>query len=390
MSIYKSVFAFVLCFLGSNMAIAQVVNAPFGTSNAIVGPPGGSAGCVQLYATATTLAGCVGTIAKIGTQDVGFPGEVFVVDTPTTVASGAIQFSENWDLNLVANETGEHLEHYSIMNLNGTVNYSAGGGDAPLWGTVNVNTTGTVGAVGNPTTGVAGQVDFLAGATGGVVTGLFGTCQAGFNATLTSCSGVWGQVSSTVGDTITNASDFYAQAPLGGSTGYQIFFGYFEEGIGGAAAQAFDEWYDERGVWAIHSINTFNAVYQARPALYNPQFTKFSLTQLNTNSYERIVTQWESNEAVVRTEAGSGAGTLRRLGLGGAGVDILTGGFDITTNVVNPFIMAKNTQAATAPAAGNCDLRWVAGTNAGTGKIVAACGTSATEVTIADNIGSGF
>lgn len=59
-------------------------------------------------------------------------------------------------------------------------------------------------------------------------------------------------------------------------------------------------------------------------------------------------------------------------------------------NVVNPFQQAKNTQTATAPGAAKCDLRWIAGTIGSSGKIVAACGTSATEVTIADNVGTGL
>lgn len=64
--------------------------------------------------------------------------------------------------------------------------------------------------------------------------------------------------------------------------------------------------------------------------------------------------------------------------------------FKLNVDVVNPFIQTKNTQAATAPGATLCDLRWIAGTIGSSGKIVAACGTSATEVTIADNVGAGF
>ena len=52
--------------------------------------------------------------------------------------------------------------------------------------------------------------------------------------------------------------------------------------------------------------------------------------------------------------------------------------------------LAKITTAATAPGAGQARLAFVAGTNAGTGKLVAYAGTSATPVTIMDNIGAGF
>lgn len=51
---------------------------------------------------------------------------------------------------------------------------------------------------------------------------------------------------------------------------------------------------------------------------------------------------------------------------------------------------AKVTAAATAPGAGLARLAFVAGTTAGTGKLVAYCGTSNTPVTIMDNVGAGF
>lgn len=65
------------------------------------------------------------------------------------------------------------------------------------------------------------------------------------------------------------------------------------------------------------------------------------------------------------------------------------GSATLTADVVNPFINAKNTQTATAPGAGKADLRWIAGTIAGTCKLVANAGTSATEVTIVDSVGGG-
>jgi len=55
-----------------------------------------------------------------------------------------------------------------------------------------------------------------------------------------------------------------------------------------------------------------------------------------------------------------------------------------------PNIFPKTSASATAPGTGGCTLRMEAGTNSGTGKLVAYCGTSATGVTIADNIGASF
>lgn len=49
----------------------------------------------------------------------------------------------------------------------------------------------------------------------------------------------------------------------------------------------------------------------------------------------------------------------------------------------------KSTASAVAPGAGNAAFRWLAGTNAGTCKLVGNAGTSATEVTIVDNVGGG-
>lgn len=54
------------------------------------------------------------------------------------------------------------------------------------------------------------------------------------------------------------------------------------------------------------------------------------------------------------------------------------------------LVLAKETDAAAAPGAGFCVLKAVAGTNAGSGKLIARCGTSTTPVTVVDNIGSGF
>jgi hypothetical protein len=54
------------------------------------------------------------------------------------------------------------------------------------------------------------------------------------------------------------------------------------------------------------------------------------------------------------------------------------------------LVLAKETDAAAAPGAGFCVIKAVAGTNAGSGKLIARCGTSTTAVTITDNIGSGF
>ncbi|RAK51595.1 hypothetical protein [Phenylobacterium soli] len=52
--------------------------------------------------------------------------------------------------------------------------------------------------------------------------------------------------------------------------------------------------------------------------------------------------------------------------------------------------MPKGTDPGTAPGAGFARIQWVAGTTAGTAKLVAYAGTSTTPTTIIDNVGGGF
>ncbi len=104
--------------------------------------------------------------------------------------------------------------------------------------------------------------------------------------------------------------NYWAKAPVigpGSSTPKQ--FAYYSDALGGVAANAFPLWFDEQGAFVVHSINTFDSVYQARPALYNPLVTKFTPTSTN---FERCIPgcQWQTNVANYGTEAG-GTGTLR-------------------------------------------------------------------------------
>ncbi len=55
----------------------------------------------------------------------------------------------------------------------------------------------------------------------------------------------------------------------------------------------------------------------------------------------------------------------------------------------NPLYLSKNAIADAAPGAGYVTFKAVAGTNSGTCKIVMKAGTSATPVTLVDNVGSG-
>lgn len=332
----------------------------------------GSLGCVQLYATSTSFTGCSGTTeALIGNVDPG-ADILGVASTATkTTLSDLVDF--DYSLSPATNHIGSAYATYTSLEANGAVNFP---GAWAAWVTLNENNTGTAGIAGNPNSALAASMNVNIGLTSGYIAGIYSLVSDG-PGTTTQAAGVWSALQ--LGATITSAFDYYAQAPLT-PTGTSTYYSYWSDAVGGlGATNAFPLWFDEQGVFAVHSINAFNAVYQARPALYNPQFTKFTP---GTANYDRVVLQYESNEAVLRTEAG-GTGTLRRLGLGGAGLDILTG------DVANPLVSPKTSVAASAPGAAKADLRWLAGTNAGTCKLVGNAGTSATEVTIVDNVGGG-
>lgn len=123
------------------------------------------------------------------------------------------------------------------------------------------------------------------------------------------------------GGTLTHGYGFNAKV-VGAAATVTDYTHFWGNAVGGKATSAYSFWSDEQGVYRIRSDNTFNSVYQAIPALYNPQFTKYTPGAAN---YERCIPgcQWESNVAVITTEKG-GTGTLRGLRLGDAGVVVST------------------------------------------------------------------
>ncbi len=103
----------------------------------------------------------------------------------------------------------------------------------------------------------------------------------------------------------------------------------------------------------------------------------------STTSLTDSFCQFGDGGAVIGGPTGSskGAGTL----------NVASGFFLNGTNIGSEFVMSKQTAAGTtAPGAGFCKLKWVAGTTSGTGKLMAYCGTSTTGTAIVDNVGAGF
>jgi hypothetical protein len=124
---------------------------------------------------------------------------------------------------------------------------------------------------------------------------------------------------------INTSADLWIEDPTSACCSMSNVTNRYAEYIGsqaGSATNPYDLWIDEAGVFRIKSDNTFNSVYQAIPALYNPQFTKYTPGATN---YERLILgQWESNVATITPQAG-GTGTLRALQLGDASVVVKTG-----------------------------------------------------------------
>jgi hypothetical protein len=360
------------------------------TSAAVTNSPGAlpagcpGAGSVELYLDAThfTCSTNLQWVAAIGNDGQFHAGgastDPFTPTNPQALDRVAVALTGTFT-NLTTSGSGS----YGLL-ANYNVNPSADSGDVPHGFQVAISTP--ISLTHNMTSAVyggeetvihngSGTVQLLAGHETDVENNGPGLVVAmyGQNVDL-SVNQYWGMG----GGLVTTA---YGYSLPSTTNGIGTLFGFWSGAQGGGATNAFPLWFDEPGVFAVHSINTFNAVYQARPALYNPQFAKFTP---GLADFERVALQFESNEAWLRTEAG-GTGTARRMGLGAlAGLDLST------NNVANPFTMPKMSAAAAAPGAAKCDLRLLAGTNANTGKIVINCGTSATEVTIADNIGTGF
>lgn len=143
----------------------------------------------------------------------------------------------------------------------------------------------------------------------------------------------------------------------------------------------------------------------ADPATCTPLSSRiFRNTTSNTTKFCSAANTW--------TVIGSGSGTVTSVSGTALQISVATGtstpvisiptnptlpgtvtatsGFATTGVGATPFLMQRATAAAAAPGAPNCNLRWISGTNANTGKLVAVCGTSATEVTVVDNVGGGL
>lgn len=109
---------------------------------------------------------------------------------------------------------------------------------------------------------------------------------------------------------------FYGLRALISNDGATVTNGYVyhADDMAGFATNGYYAWFDSRGVYRIREDNTFDAVGQAIPALYNPLFTKYVA---GAADFERLVEYWTGNVATFGVEVG-GTGTNRVLNLVGS------------------------------------------------------------------------
>lgn len=129
---------------------------------------------------------------------------------------------------------------------------------------------------------------------------------------------------------------------------------------------------------------------------YNIVFGTGSGTKIGTGTTQKLA--FYNSTPIAQSAATTDLGTvLSDLGLRAAGTayPITTSGLvtigsgTAATGSAGELAMAKIAATGTAPGANYCKEEWVCGTNAGSAKKIAYCGTSTTPVTIVDNVGSG-
>jgi hypothetical protein len=92
---------------------------------------------------------------------------------------------------------------------------------------------------------------------------------------------------------------------------------------------------------------------------------------------------------IVFYTGGTVTATNAAMVISGTGQGVTVGSATPAAGQRGDLSQIKETDAAAAPGAGYAVLKWVAGTNSGSCKLIGYAGTSATPVTIVDNIGGG-
>lgn len=157
---------------------------------------------------------------------------------------------------------------------------------------------------------------------------------------------MWGYKSNlkTLNGTLNRAIGFGVS--FEGGAAVDALFGFWVPALTNeVTTNPYSFWHDEQGVFRIKADNTFDSVYQAIPALYNPQFTKYTPGAAN---FERCIPgcQWNGNVAEIGNEVGAGGGNALR--------DLRFIGQDIKPNPTG-FVFVHQAVKTAAPDGADCD-----------------------------------
>lgn len=277
----------------------------------------------------------------------GSIGSPLVVGTTDpTVAWGPIQYVASFGNDETAGTTD-----YAVIIAAPTINANG----QSVWGLLEVPTVSGTAAIDL----YAGMASYPQLTATGVVSQYYGidvVPEVGATSTVTSF--YVSQMAPEVHAGATIASMYGTKVSSHLVTGGTItsHYSFWSGAFGGLATNPYSFWSDEQGVYRIRADNTFNSVYQAIPALYNPQFTKYTAGATN---YERCIPacQWESNVAVYTTEKG-GTGTLRGMRIGDTGVPVSLAPFTTvgTTSLSVANVGANSCGTSAASIAGNDNI----------------------------------
>jgi hypothetical protein len=294
----------------------------------------GIVGQVPVYSTTTALAGGLnGAMGNIGTQNMPYQfGSVptsatvnlVISQEITTAPTGGVQ--QNLSTALVYSKTTDSSSGLVLEGSQNSVFIADG--------------AGSTGNGSNPSSGGSLLVGAFAYAemdntnvlkSYDTISASYVSAGSGGASSILNLVGIYNANFFNMG-TITNNIGIWVDTPIAGFSLPLNNFSFYASQQGGSATNDYDFWADEQGVFRIRADNTFNSVYQAIPALYNPQFTKYTPGAVN---YERLVlSQWSGNVAQIGTESG-GTGTLRQVQEIGKGWILVTSTFSSLSSLIN-------------------------------------------------------